>query len=91
VDIPNNILDNIKREYRFITEQYPTIKSSYEGLALVEQGFEQLKTSVFKHTNQEFVSVVRLKDFDYLTIGSEALWLATVATRFIADICPQWK
>ena len=78
MNIPFRILDEIEKEHKKAISKFPTFASAHEGLAIIEEEFEELKREVF--VNQSH------RDWDKIT--REAIQLATMAVRFLIDVCP---
>ncbi len=74
-----DILADVKSEYLNATAQYEKFNSAHEGLAVLEEEFEELKQEVFKKPSIRSRSEMRL----------EALQVAAMAVRFINDVCAQ--
>jgi hypothetical protein len=69
----------VETEYLKATSNYPPFASAHEGLAVIEEEFEELKKEVFKNN----------KNRDCAAMKNEAVQVAAMAIRFIADVKPK--
>jgi hypothetical protein len=69
----------IEQEYNRASSNYPPFASAHEGLAVLEEEFEELKREVFKSP----------KSRDYGLMKKEAVQIAAMAIRFITDVEPK--
>jgi len=78
--IPNQVWAEIKEEYKQAIQTNPAFHSPHEGLAVIEDQFEDLKRQVFMPRSGRSTDEMR----------KEAVQIATMAIRFIVD-CTQNK
>lgn len=71
------LIIDLQDEYGYATYNFGKFHSAHEGLAVIEEEFEELKREVFK----------KQKERDGGKMMKEALQLATMAIRFMVDIC----
>jgi len=71
------ILRAIMDEYIFATSTFGKFNSAHEGLGVILEEFEELKGEVFKKKGKRC----------YPKMWREATQLATMAIRFLNDIC----
>lgn len=69
------IIRDLQDEYRYAISQFQPFRSRHEGLAIVEEEFEEFKKEAFA------------KKRTYPKLRREAIQLATMAIRFVVDIC----
>ena len=67
----------IEEEYKWATKTYPPFNTAHEGLAVLLEEFEELKAEVFKSPARR----------SYNEMCKEAKQVATMAIRFLVDIC----
>lgn len=79
-NIPNQVWALIKEEYKNAMLTNPAFHSPHEGLAVIEDQFEDLKRQVFMPRSRRSTDEMR----------KEAVQIATMAIRFIVD-CTQDK
>jgi len=60
------------------SQLYAPFNSAHEGLAVIWEEFEELKTEVFKKQNQ----------YDMKKMKKEAIQIGAMALRFVYDVCP---
>lgn len=70
-----NIIRDLQSEMFYAIGKFPPFRSGHEGLAIVEEEFEEFKKEVFRKTRT------------YPKLRKEAIHLATMAIRFVIDIC----
>ena len=75
------ILRAIMDEYIFATSKFGKFNSAHEGLGVIWEEFEELKKEVFKKKEKRA----------YPAMYREATQLATMAIRFMNDICLERK
>ena len=69
-------LKEVWDELKFARESFPPFNSAHEGLAILEEEFEELKEQVFRH--QSARSLVGMR--------KEAKHVAAMAIRFMTDV-----
>ncbi len=74
--IYNRILHRLEEEYEEATQRFAPFRSAHEGLAVVQEEFEELKAEVFASK----------EEFNRDKMRDEAFHLAAMAIRFITDI-----
>lgn len=74
-NIPNQVWALIKDEYKNAIQTNPAFHSPHEGLAVIEDQFEDLKRQVFMPRSRRSTDEMR----------KEAVQVATMAIRFIVD------
>ena len=79
-NIPNQVWTEIKEEYKQAIQTNPAFHSPHEGLAVIEDQFEDLKRQVFMPRSRRSTDEMR----------KEAVQIACMAIRFIVD-CTQDK
>ena len=77
MSLPTSLLNEVDSEHDFAIGEFQPFHSAHEGFAIIQEEFEELKTEVF--VNQKRRSTPKMR--------KEALQLATMALRFIVDIC----
>lgn len=77
--IPTGLLNELDNEHSSAIEHFPPFYSAHEGLAIIQEEYEELKEEVFKKQGKRSVHKMR----------KEALQVATMALRFIMDICQE--
>jgi len=75
--LPTSLLSEINEEHDFAISHFPPFASAHEGLAIIQEEFEELKAEVFRHQSKRDIAKLR----------KEALQVATMAARFIIDVC----
>ena len=75
--ISPNLIREIQDEYGYATYNFGKFNSAHEGYAVILEELEELKQEVFE--KKENRSVVEMR--------REALQVATMAIRFIYDVC----
>jgi len=71
------ILTDVAREYDFATSKFGKFNSAHEGYAVILEELDELKAEVFAKKESRDIGRMR----------KEALQTATMAVRFINDIC----
>jgi len=71
----SDALDQIECEYHDAAEEYPKFNSTHEGLAVIQEEFEELKAEVFK----------KQKSYNKEKMQKEAIQLGAMALRFLVD------
>jgi len=66
----------IKNEYESASGRFPPFNSAHEGLAVIQEEFEELKAEVFLNHKYRSISAMR----------SEAVQVASMAIRFLVDV-----
>lgn len=74
-NIPNQVWALIKEEYKQAIQTNPAFHSPHEGLAVIEDQFEDLKRQVFMPRSRR----------DPAEMRKEAIQVACMAIRFIVD------
>ena len=67
----------VNQEYQYASKEFPPFNSPHEGLAVIEEEFEELKREVFKKPSER----------DWSKMENEATQLAAMAMRFLIDCC----
>lgn len=67
----------ILEEYIRASQKFPPFHSAHEGLAVIYEEFDELKTEVWKNR--------RSRDMEQMRY--EAVQLGAMALRFVLDIC----
>jgi len=75
--IPQELISEVIEEHEFAISNFPPFRSPHEGYAIILEEVEELKGEIFKH--QKIRDVIKMR--------KEALQVATMAIRFIIDIC----
>lgn len=70
-------LEEVFSEYKRASNKFSAFASSHEGLAIVQEEFEELKAEVFKN----------IECRDRFMMAKEAKHLAAMAIRFLIDVC----
>lgn len=70
------ILAAVKQEYEDATSNHGKFNSAHEGLAVIQEEFEELKAEVFKRRGERSMEVME----------QEATQLAAMAIRFLSDV-----
>lgn len=68
-------LESVLTEYKEATREFGAFKSAHEGLAIIQEEFEELKAEVFH------------RDESRADMRHEAKQLAAMTIRFLVDIC----
>lgn len=71
------IFKDIADEYEFATSKFGPFNSAHEGYAVILEEMDELKAEVFKKKDLR----------DNAKLRKEALQTATMAIRFITDVC----
>ena len=71
------LLTDIRMEHRLAISKFPPFNSAHEGYAIILEELEELKAEVFK----------KQEDRSYPAMKHEATQVATMALRFILDVC----
>ena len=71
----------IAKEYENAILEFGSFKSHHEGLAVIWEEFEELKTEVFKKKENRDINKLR----------KEASHLGAMALRFITELCQEEK
>ena len=74
--IPAGLIYELNAEHEAAISHFPAFASAHEGLAIIQEEFEELKAEVFKNQSQR----------SNTKMHKEALQLATMALRFIIDV-----
>ena len=69
-------LNAIACEHDLAIDKFPTFRSAHEGLAIIEEEFEELKREVFRKQSER--SIAKMKQ--------EAIQLGAMAMRFLIDL-----
>ena len=72
----DSVFLSIKSEAKEAQSRYPAFNSPHEGLAVIQEEFEELKAEVFKNHNSRRTDLMR----------NEAKQLAAMAVRFMAEL-----
>ena len=75
--IPTGLFVEVNNEHESAIAKFLPFHSAHEGLAIIQEEYEELKTEVFRNQSRR----------DMTSMRKEALQLATMALRFIMDIC----
>ncbi len=78
MNIQQNLLKELQNEYNFATSHFGKFHSAHEGYCVIEEEFDELWEEINKKKGQR----------DLNKMHREALQVATMAVRFITDICP---
>lgn len=70
-------IEAICAEYDTATEKFGRIISPHEGLAIIQEEFEELKVEIYKNSQMRNTELMKY----------EAKQLAAMALRFMVDIC----
>jgi hypothetical protein len=76
ISLPNKYWLAIRMEYERALKNYPPFNSAHEGLAIIEEEFEELKAEVFKNDSLRSRSALQ----------EEAIQLGAMALCFLVDI-----
>lgn len=71
------ILRGIEVEYEFATSKFGSFNSAHEGYAVILEELEELKAEVFKKKDARDINRMR----------KDAIQVATMAIRFVNDVC----
>jgi len=74
--IPRTALKLIDAEYQQASSRYPKFNSPHEGLAILQEEFEELKAEVFKNHNSRDPNAMR----------GQAIQVGAMAMRFLVDL-----
>jgi hypothetical protein len=72
-----HVLDDIKFELSVATAGHPPFNSPHEGIAVIDEEFDELKHEVYK----------RAAERDKEKMYGEACQVAAMAIRFMTDCC----
>jgi len=72
----DGLLSMVKNEHAYAISCFPPFNSAHEGLAVIQEEFEELKSEVFKKSKYRNDSEMR----------REAIQIAAMAVRFIIDV-----
>ncbi len=75
--IPKCLIDEVNKEHDYVVANFGEFHSAHEGLAIIREEYRELEDEVF--VNQKYRSMKEMR--------KEALQLATMALRFIVDVC----
>lgn len=75
MDIGQYLID-IRIEYEEASKKFKPFNSAHEGLAILEEEFEELKSEVFKKASKRSYPAMRKK----------ATQVAAMALRFLVDV-----
>ena len=67
----------VKGEYEWVSIHFPPFNSPHEGYAVILEEVRELEREVFKHPSERDIKHMR----------AEARQIATMAVRFMVDIC----
>jgi hypothetical protein len=70
------LLIDIRIEFEQASDKYPPFNSAHEGLAIIQEEFEELKAEVFKKKSERYYPGMREK----------ATQLAAMSLRFLVDV-----
>ncbi len=73
------IADQMVTEAVNAVGKYKPFNSAHEGLAVLQEEFEELKAEVFKNHSKQNIVAMR----------NEAIQVGAMALRFIHDVCDQ--
>jgi len=76
--IATSLLNEVDNEHDFAIAHFPPFASAHEGLAIIQEEFEELKREVFINQAKR----------DNIKMRKEAIQVATMALRFVIDVCP---
>lgn len=91
----DNILGDVVRELDRATQKFGPFNSTHEGLAVIEEEFEEFKAEVF-HGPTKWVLPIGTDASNYsalkdeqrtIRMREEAVQVAAMAVRFILDVC----
>ncbi|MFW6149830.1 MAG: hypothetical protein ACOC6D_08225 [Atribacterota bacterium] len=73
------LLDRVTKEYQKAISKFSTFNTAHEGYAIIKEELDELWDEIKK------------KNSDSEAMGKEALQVATMALRFITDICHSFR
>jgi len=73
----DRIFQEIKQEYQIAANKYPKFHSTHEGYAVLKEELDELWTEIKANKNLSGNGSMR----------KEAIQIATMAIRFIKDLC----
>lgn len=79
MNITDKVLDEVFEEYICAVDKFPAFKSAHEGYAVILEELDELWHEV------------KQRDRDDNAMRKEAIQVATMAIRFVIDICPEVK
>lgn len=71
-----HLLIDIRIEYEQASDKFPPFSSAHEGLAVIQEEFEELKAEIFKKQSERSLPNLR----------EEATQLAAMSLRFLTDV-----
>ena len=74
-----SVINDIRAEHEFAITHFPPFYSPHEGYAIILEEVRELEQEVFKHQKVRDITKMR----------KEALQIATMAIRFIIDLCDE--
>ena len=74
-----NVLNDIATEYQIATDKFGPFHSAHEGLGIIREEYKELEEEIFKQFELR----------DNAKLRKEAIHLATMAVRFIIDVCKE--
>ncbi len=70
------IWQQVQEEYERATKEHNPFHSAHEGLAVLQEEFEELKAEVYRKRGKR----------DFATMKKEAIQVAAMAIRFVVDV-----